>query len=341
MINEFKPDCPYRESNELINILRSKNLEISKEDEPLVQSLLQSMGYSNFINKYKQPFVDSDKKYNSGTSIQDLYQIYYIDSKIQGAFIATALRIQMHLANAIGDIIAKHIGVNSDPNAEDYYLKPEYFNNQSLRSSLEKELRENPYNPTRYYRDNKNHIPPWVLTQNLYFGTLTRLYKSIDVQLKEEIVQDMFPWAKIDESIKGLFFCSLELIRCFRNFAAHSQPMYSSKANIDNPLSYTILKKITGDSIATHKQLSKNGLYSAMISEMLLCTKSQRQEFISDLELFDVTFKQNSLNNYELYKNYADMPHDYLKKLKSIDTILSDLTNNLNHTKNVQNVDLQ
>lgn len=339
MTNNFIPDCPYKENDELVEILKSKKLKISKEDESLTKSLLQSLGYSNFINKYKQPFIKDNKEYKPNTSIQDLYQIYYIDSKIQSTFISTALRIQMHLANTIGNIMAKHFGINSDRNAEDYYLKPEYFNNQSLRRNLEKELRENKYNPTRYYRENKNHIPPWILTQNLYFGTLTRLYKSIDAQLKNEIIQNMFPWTEINEPIQGLFFDSLEIIRCFRNFAAHSQPMYSSKADVDNPLSYTILSETIGNVIDNRKQLSKNGLYSAMIAAMLLCTHFQRQEFISDLELFDVTFTKKIPNNYKLYKNYVEMPHDYLKKLKLIDNILFNLTCTLdvqhNHTKNV------
>lgn len=106
-------------------------------------------------------------------------------------------------------------------------------------------------NPTKYYRENKNHIPPWILTQNLYFGTNIQLYSIQKSNIKTAIVQKMVP-IKENENLdakKELFSCLTEILRQFRNTAAHFSPMYLKRATQHNTPSKRILSFYLGNQI--------------------------------------------------------------------------------------------
>lgn len=86
MEDNFNFDKPYKTSTQLIEILKSRNLVINNDS--LAIDLLSSYGYYPLINGYSKPFFkpDNPKIYQDGTSIEDIYSLYLIDSQIQEIF---------------------------------------------------------------------------------------------------------------------------------------------------------------------------------------------------------------------------------------------------------------
>ena len=109
-------DKPYKNYDELLKILEDRNLDIV--DKEKAKNLLQLHGYYSLINGYKESFLEkSGEKYKPGYNLDDIYSLYLIDSEMQELFLTSVLKVEKHLANTIGNVVAEHFGVdhrNSD-----------------------------------------------------------------------------------------------------------------------------------------------------------------------------------------------------------------------------------
>lgn len=333
-----KPFVCYKNLDEQLKILEQRHLFIP--DKRIAKELLQSIGYTNLIDKFKFPFIDNGQGKNifkANTSINNLYNVYFFDSLFRNSFLDMVLHVQTHFGNVIGNAIAEFYGVNSDENSEEFYLN---FNNyHSSRSpsivrdtlkNIKEKLKETKYNPTNYYRKNKANVPPWILVQNLYFGELIRLYMILKEDVKTKVVNEMIPTIPNENIIekKELFFNSLNILKEFRNFAAHSFPMYSH-AHIKNNMSGKVIKKYIGENVITNRYLKLQGIFSALIALNLLSkSEFQRADLIRTLGIMDDAYKNE--DDYHIYLNYANIPYDYIKRIKKASDYLTKIKFNLN-----------
>lgn len=351
MDDNFNFDKPYQTNKQLIKILKSRNLIINDENSAI--DLLNIYGYYPLINGYSKPFLklNNSKFYQDGTSIEDIYSLYLIDSQIQEIFLSNVLKVEKHLANTIGNQVAKHFGVDNNSNNSKSYLKANNYITKN-RNSVVRFIHENVIptrdNPTAYYREHKNHIPPWILTLNMMFGTLIRYYKIQQEEIKSSIVNELIlpvytvPNVYEDMDIKkALFQFSLEILSQFRNISAHSKPVYMFHAHVDNLPSTSALEIYLGNDIfsgCTKDKISieKKGLYGALLYLLLLTSDSyQRIYIINKLKLIEKSYLDENdsnhnakmANNYRLYLKAANLPADYLGKL-------SKASNYINSSKN-------
>lgn len=340
----------------MLEKLRTKKLLI--KDELTVKKLLNDFGYNRLINGYKRPFVqklsNGLEEFSTNTTIDDLYFLYVLDSHFREIFLTNVLQIDSHLGTLLGNLVAQNYNVNShkknDPNNPcpqiHSYLSANYYtNDRRARSTLkhirEKILMNTRENPTAYYRENKNHVPPWILVQNMPFGTLIRFYKIQKDTIKNSIVTSFLPCSSNNTSelsnVKLLFLQTTEILRNFRNAAAHSSPMYLKSVELDNNISKNLLFKYLGKNIFpennSKKYLSDNKLYVALLSVLLLSgDKGHRDYIISRLRNLDDAYKQSDeyKNNYSLYLKYANLPIDYVDRLSEASEYLYDLEKNSN-----------
>lgn len=339
-------DKPYKNYDELIEILVHRGLKI--ENEEYAKFLLQTVGYYPLINGFKKPFLieDNPEKFEPGTTLEDLYNLYIIDSQFQELFLTNVLYIEKHLASLLGNLIGKYYGVNNFNETDENNPNPEvrsYLDAHNYRGTkrysvlreVKRQMEICKNNPIKYYRENKNHIPPWILTQNLYFGTNIQLYSIQKSNIKTAIVQKMVP-IKENENLdakKGLFGCLAEILRQFRNTAAHFSPMYLKKVSQRNTpskrfLSFYLGNQIWGDNDPSG--LGENDLYSALLAIFLLMRDpAKRRVLLIKLSALDDSYDQddNYRRSYRKYLDAASLPVDYIDRLKSVEINIENLGN--------------
>lgn len=356
MKDSFNFDKPYQTNKQLIEILKSRNLLINNDN--LAIDLLDLYGYYTLINGYSKPFLNPNnhKFYKDGTSIEDIYSLYLIDSQIQEIFLSNVLKVEKHLANAIGNQVAKYFGVDNNSNNSKSYLKANNYitkNRNSVVRFIHKKVIPTHDNPTAYYREHKNHIPPWILTQNMMFGTLIRYYKIQQEKIKSSIVNELIlpvhtvPNGYEDMDIKkATFQFSLEILSDFRNISAHSKPVYIFQSHVDNLPSTSALEIYLGNDIfsgCTNDKISleKKGLYGALLYLLLLTRDPyQRIYILNKLELIEKSYLDENesnhdtkmANNYRLYLKTANLPTDYLDKLSNANKYINSSKNYVTST---------
>lgn len=354
MEDNFNFDKPYKTSTQLIEILKSRNLVINNDS--LAIDLLSSYGYYPLINGYSKPFFkpDNPKIYQDGTSIEDIYSLYLIDSQIQEIFLSNVLKVEKHLANTIGNQVAKHLGVDNNPDNPESYLKANNYitkNRNSVIRFIHNNVIPTRDNPTAYYREHKNHIPPWILTQNMMFGTLIRYYKIQQEKIKTSIVNELIlpvhtkPNGYENMNIKkAMFQFSLEILSQYRNASAHSKPVYMFQSHVDNLPPTSALEVYLGNNIffgskSDEISLEKKGLYGALLYLLLLTSDSyQRIYILNKLELIEKSYLDENnnnakmANNYKLYLKAANLPTDYLNKLRKASSYINSSKNYVTST---------
>lgn len=368
-MNNF--DKPYKNYDELVGILKNKNLVI--EDESKAKNLLQLHGFHHFINGYGKSFIkEKSDKFQSGTTLDDIYSLYLIDSEIQELFLTNVLKIEKNIANTIGNVVAEHFGVDNDKEFFDYLIEKEKEEKKKKKTNKElpekspkklpeKFLKKDSYlyyknysktrknaakpkevisniirsanhtfdNPTYYYREKHNHIPPWILVQNLTFGQIVKYYEIQQPNLKTKIANEMISSSMEKEDIdqkKVLFNITALILSCFRNAAAHTSPLFlfkveehinhylpPSKKTLEHYLGKEIFESISNDSLKT------GSLYVALLSLLLLNRDSfQRRLLITKLQSLEQIWKEEPfLEDYKAYKEKAGLPDNYVDRLES------------------------
>lgn len=132
-----KEYCTYEE---LLDILKSRNLII--QDDLRATHILKSASYYDLVNGYKECFMHESpvksnpnltvEKFNSETSIENLYTFYWLDRGVQNVLFKYSAHIENYLKNILSDIIAQNISVDDHE-----YLNPKFYfkNIKSLKTT--------------------------------------------------------------------------------------------------------------------------------------------------------------------------------------------------------------
>lgn len=347
-------DKPFLDFPELIELLVSRGLIINSKFT--ATELLQEYGYYNLINGFKPPFLHGNHKQNGSETFKtdaSLIKIageFLLDSQFQEILLTDILPVENHFKTLIGYEVAKNFGVNdhtvNDPNnpdsSEQSYLYPDNYitqNRNDVISFIRNKVLTSDDNPVKYYRENHNHIPPWILVSNMTLGSAAEFYKILPSNLKTNVVNGLIDPLKNEDlgQKKMLFLSAVEVLRQFRNAAAHSSPVYLTKANFSkhmiNPPSAKVLKKYLGSgSISNAPGISKrNNLFVALLMILLLTQKQARREhFVQKLETLEQSYLVSNENSehqftsdlYYTYLEMADLPKDYIPRLKKANEIL-------------------
>jgi len=220
------------------------------------------------------------------------------------------------------------------------YLNPSNYHNSGKVKAIDtvnfirEKVLTSDDNPVAYYREHKNHIPPWILCQNMMFGTSIRFFQILPVDLKETLTNEIIvPTSNENmDAKKDLLLIELEILRKFRNAAAHSSPIYLQHITQDNNPSVKYLKRYLGERILTKREGSEGigtcNLYAALIGILLLTKNSgQRSNVIQQLKLVRDTYMRNQndeyFNAYTHYIKMAQLPVNYIERLEVADRTLS------------------
>ena len=216
----------YKNNEELIDYLKSKNVIINDKEKALKN--IEKYSYYSIINGYKAVFKDENNNYKENTTFEEIFALYEFDKNIKAIFLKYILEIEVVIKSLMANILAEEYGVEE-------YLKAENLdttaNENVINDFVEKIKKEIDDNYTKHpaikhYKDTYNFIPPFVLTKILTFGAISRYYSL----LKQRDRQKVSKYFKLSDKLLRQILINLTMVR---NISAHSDRLFSYRNKYD------------------------------------------------------------------------------------------------------------
>lgn len=238
-MDEITYDKPFKTYDELIALLKSRNIIIPDED--FAKAILCDHSYYMLINGYKNSFLslpDTDS-FAPGTTFNDLYTLHLLDMSLNSILLKHIIYIEHSLKSKISYLVSQEYGVYTDKSGSDYqnkfdYLhKSHYSTSNNRRNSILHNLRESIRNVKNnpimiHYLNDINHLPPWILVTNIPFGLSIEWYGILKNDDKSKICTQFIKSNTLtSEEQKEFLRKSLILLKEYRNKIAHGNRTFS------------------------------------------------------------------------------------------------------------------
>lgn len=307
-LSAFIPDKPFLDYLQMIDLLRSRNLIIHEHQFEFVIHSLKTYSYYDLINSNVENLLISkdSNTFKDNIEFTQLVKIKNIEDRLKSVFLAQILAIEKSFCSKLSYYIAEEFGVDSNDGG---YLKKSNYSdsNKSIVSTTMKRLRDirdsklphrKPSSSLKYYQRNHNHIPPWILVNELMFGEVINWYRCIKEEGKRKLSKELLLY-EIDNEELRLSVCisTLDLLREFRNSLAHNSALSKirSSRKLNNLEIHYVLNQ--EDLVSKTEFINENSqnLYACFISILLLSTD------LDQLKIFLLTLEQifNSVDSEE------------------------------------------
>lgn len=234
---KYKPDKPFKRVEDQIETLRNRGLEIT-DYESAKKSIL-THNYYNIINGYKKPFIETKvngaDKYKKGTNFNDLLDLYKFDRSLRKNIFAITLDIECTFYTHVAYAIGERYGHKPQDylNLQNYKQGKTQKNKKSQRSNLLNRLKgkisDSEIEPLKYYRENYENMPPWILVKGLTFGEVYTLYALSKKEVKDSVIRGILGVKIIDEDLREFFSKMMSVILKYRNWSAHGGRIYNHR----------------------------------------------------------------------------------------------------------------
>lgn len=327
------PDKPFRSFSELVSVLQCKHkLFVPNPSE--AEKVLTIVPYYDLVNGYKDLFMNGTDEFSPFVTFDDLYLFHIFNHGFQVTLFPFSTIIENYFKNVLAYVIAKDFGV-----FESHYLaKSHYIGNIGNRSfsdvqnGITATYKGNHIDePTLYYSNRHNHIPPWILLKNVTFSRSVNLFEFLKSEQRSQVCDILLPFDIPQNQKYQLLLYSLTLIRKCRNTIAHNLKFTSfSIAEYNKHLPHTALRTLIPPELMSWKDIrtGKNlaGVFAYIVFSLSLIPDST-------IKLF---FLQNlisylSTQTFE-YKDSVvpDLASVYIQKMK----FPPDIIDRLNRYKN-------
>lgn len=326
----FLSDKPFLTYKQQINLLTSKNILVP--DVYFAQEVLSSISYYNIINGYKDIFetyydtTDGIEKFANKVTLENLHQVYLIDNSFNNLL----FKYIIYIENTLKTKIAYNVAMNIGQRQSEYLDYEKYINNKPLdrKQVIKKvthEVNDNKSNHSvKHYQKNHSHIPPWIATKALYFGTTINWYKILPPKLKEKISEEFFKFTrlKIDEK-KELLIIVMNLLHEYRNNIAHGSRTFLS--NISNELNKTLLLQTIIPQVLTQEEfdldIGKKDLFAVILSIALLINdRLVFEKYLVDLSTVTLGYEELELKlspKGNFYKT-LNIPENFIDRITEV-----------------------
>lgn len=320
-------DKPFKDYPQQVQEIRAKNIVI--EESEFTFECLESISYYSLINGYKDLFLvglDANGKdiFQDGITFENIYSLYTIDTNLNNILFKYILKVEKSLKTKLAYLVSSKYGVDKS----DYLDHRHYSNSKKIRSSvltkLKKDLKEcKEGTAIHYYEQNKNHTPPWILVNHIYFFEAINWYSTLIGADKEYIVSRMLRKisTKENELDKEFLINSLKLIRSYRNNIAHGNRTF--KSNVKEELPKKPLLTMVPDNVLSatefKKGLGKNDLYAVFLIIIILTNDSYAvQNFLNDLRFTLLAYAEVEFcPGLSLFQTLG-LPDDLFSRLESL-----------------------
>lgn len=230
-------ELKYTTFEEQVNKVRSQGLLI--DDDFLTKKQIQTYGFYNIINGYRDPYINIDssgnKSYTAGTSFQKIFSLFLLDHNLRSSIMAAMIDLEDHLRTVAAEVVAKNFGIHQEfylkfSNYRDRSVKDPRFSLKSILKKLNDEVNRSQRGPIKHYRDAYGAVPPWVLFKGIYLSTLVNFIRLFKPKEKTDLVcqvygigEDTASLNSISNLLNDTLFICLE----YRNLAAHGGRVYN------------------------------------------------------------------------------------------------------------------
>lgn len=319
MMNVADMDKPFLTFEQQIDKLIN-DYDLSIIDRKFAFEALASVSYYDLVNGYKDIFM-KDGKYLPDTSIELLFSIHLHNKNIQGVLMKFSTYVENSFKTILSHTIAKNF-------TEDHC---EYLNIQHYKRSTDRQTRENlKYllsqlhrkctncndNPTKHYRETKNHIPPWILFRNVTFSDVSDLYGHLRIDTKKEIIEHLSIFNQCglgDEEKLRIVTKALKVVRKFRNQIAHNLQFLSYRGVHVDPETFALFEGTLTHAHESNRATSDIWCFIIAIVT-LLNNKYLVQNFLAELNSF-LEIMPEPMD--AVYFNASGIPSDYQSRIVS------------------------
>lgn len=226
----------YTTTEQQIQKLKSQLLTF--ENENFAKQILQTYGYYNIINGYRDPYIIREygkKKYNSDVTFEQIFALFSLDHEIRDAVLLSMIDLEEHLRAVVADIIAEDFGSDfinylQKNNYRDRNVSNPKFRRNKILDGMIKTAETSNTQPIKYYREQHNIIPPWILLKGINFGTLVNFIRFFKAPQRNKLIRVLYE-KRVNENnleyykdiLSDTLFTCLE----YRNLAAHGGRIYN------------------------------------------------------------------------------------------------------------------
>ena len=247
-----------------VNILRSRGLLI--EDEEQAMKVLSRINYYR-LSAYMLSY-QSDNKFRSGVSFDDIYNLYEFDKKLRSMMMGVLETIEIAFRTHIAYLIAHKYGVLG-------YKERDNFRNGDyhgkMLQSFQREMERSHEVFVQHHKSAYSGVfPVWVAIELATFSTLSKIYSNLKEDDQDEIASSYY-------STKGIYVRTwLYALSVVRNICAHHGRLYDRKLKISPRL-------FRGDS---KKGIRNDTAFSALLtSGRLLKGNDEWSHFVTNLSV--------------------------------------------------------
>lgn len=324
-------DKPFKTYEELIAIMIERHIDVP--DKEFAIQALRNYSYYGIINGYKNTFlqVPNSDSFIPDTSFNELYTLHLIDTGLNNIIFKYILFLEKALKSRISYLVAEKYGVYTDPSdfsfsaKNDYLCKKNYSSSSHRRTNVLRSLKERISKDTKssimlHYLNDKNHVPPWILTTSIPYG-LTIEWYNILVPADKQAICDSFisPGLLTTEQSKEFVRKALELTKEYRNKIAHGNRTFSMISLPQLPKAQTMA--LTFNAISESEYNNRMGQNDTFAILLALIVMLSDKYLVSNLrsELFNALspYSKVRFNNQSILSVFG-FPDDLFQRLDKL-----------------------
>lgn len=282
----------FRTLDEQVDILRSKDLTITDEEE--TKRILLKENYF-FISGYRHLLMKNykDKKFIPGATFEELYSIFNFDRHIRNICFKNILIIENNIKSITSYQLSKKYGFQ-----EKNYLNPTNYTGDNTKerqvrdvlNKMRKQLAFNgkKHSATMHYMTNYGYIPMWILVKVLSFGLMSEFYCILRTEDKKEIA-DIYKLRYEDMEV------FLYLLANFRNLCAHEDILYDHRTQRSIP-DNNIHKMLNIEKQEEEYKYGKNDLFALIIIFKYMLSPDEFREMIREMS-YEIDILKGKINS--------------------------------------------
>ena len=280
----------YKTTDELIEILESKNISIN--DKNIAKYYIEKYSYYSIVNSYKWIFKE-DNKYKENASFEEIFAMYKFDKNLKIILLKYILEVESIIKTKIANLFAENYGISNYLKIDNFDLKQDKSNIEHIEKLIleinnEIEKGNGKHDAITHYYNKYSFAPPWVVTKILSLGTISKFYGLMKQSDRQKISKTFNINDRLLKNILGN-------LTSVRNISAHDDRLYTYRSTFYIRLDKT--KKSPDKALHTN-------MYIIIKSLELLLEKEQYDEIIKSInnELKILESKLTSITIEEVLK---------------------------------------
>lgn len=328
-------DKPYKTIDEQIAILKDeRNLKI--EDINYARHFLNRHSYYDLVNGYKDFFIDKncDKEtFLESASFNSLVALYKFDRNLRNVVLAAVSDAESVLRCALALTVGECYGELQDNYLDVCNFRPgrtlkrtstEIITQRTVLLDSMNDIINSNEQPMRHYREDHHNVPPWILVEGMSLGNLCMYYELSHKNVKEKMIARAtnINLEEIDDVDKEFFRKSLDVLRKFRNRAAHGGIIYNYNCK-DGLIYRSDMHEIVGinkdDFINQNK--GKNDFLAFVLTLINIYRGDPdafKDNFIIYFSIYLDEYEKQDPNTFKLIMDKLSMDQDYIMLLMGL-----------------------